>query len=69
MQGRVKWYNATKGYGFILGEDGAEAFVHRSSLPIGQEVRTGDRVTYVVEDTARGSKAVAVAVLDTHAAE
>ena len=32
MKGTVKWYDATKGYGFILTEDNKDIFVHRSGL-------------------------------------
>lgn len=31
-KGKVKWYNETKGYGFIESEEGEDLFVHRSSL-------------------------------------
>ncbi len=31
-KGKVKWYNETKGYGFIESEDGDDLFVHRTSL-------------------------------------
>jgi CspA family cold shock protein len=31
-KGKVKWYNASKGYGFIKGEDGKDIFVHRTGL-------------------------------------
>ena len=30
--GKVKWFNAEKGYGFITGEDGKDVFVHYSSI-------------------------------------
>ena len=33
-KGTVKWFNAEKGYGFITGEDGADVFVHFSSLKV-----------------------------------
>ena len=32
MKGKVKWFNAEKGYGFIVSEDGKEVFVHYSSI-------------------------------------
>ena len=32
MKGTVKWYDATKGYGFILTEEGKDIFVHRTGL-------------------------------------
>lgn len=32
MKGTVKWFNDSKGYGFIIGEDGKEYFVHFSNI-------------------------------------
>lgn len=62
--GVVKWFDPVKGYGFIAGEDGDDAFVHHSnilqsgfrSLEIGQKVR------YQVEQTEKGNNALNVVV-------
>lgn len=57
VNGTVKFFNATKGYGFIAPEDGSkDVFVHvsaleRSGLP---PLNEGDNVTFVIEDDPRG---------------
>ena len=53
MNGKVKFFNETKGFGFIAGEDGKEVFVHKSSLAPGLTLHEGDAVTY---DVAMGPK-------------
>ena len=58
MKGTIKWYNTRKGYGFILGEDGKEIFVHRSSIPPEMQLNEGDKVEYETEDSDRGAKAI-----------
>lgn len=62
-QGTVKWFSRVKGYGFIAPEDeGKEIFVHFSGIE-GEGYRNleeGQRVTYVVEETAKGPQAVSV---------
>jgi len=57
MKGNVKWYNARKGYGFLLGEDGKEVFVHRSALPMDASLNEGDAVEFEVETSDRGPQA------------
>jgi len=62
MNGKVKWFNAAKGYGFITGEDGKEVFVHFSSIQ-GDGYKTledGQAVEYEVTDGDKGPQAVNV---------
>ena len=60
MKGKIKWYNARKGYGFIEGEDEKDVFVHRSSIPAGTFLNEGDQVEYEIEDSEREPQAVKV---------
>jgi CspA family cold shock protein len=57
MKGTVKFYNDMKGFGFIIGEDGKETFVHRSSIPAEINLHEGDQVEYQIEDSERGLRA------------
>ncbi len=60
MKGNVKFFNEAKGFGFIIGEDGREIFVHVSALEEGTTLNENDAVSYEVEQTDRGLKAVNV---------
>lgn len=64
QHGIVKWFNGVKGYGFIVGDDGREAFVHQSNiLMLGFRVlESGQHVRYRVEPTERGDNAVDVVI-------
>ena len=61
-KGTVKFFNSTKGFGFIKGEDGQEVFVHVSNLK--QEIRENDSVSYDTKTGTRGVNAVNVQLLD-----
>ncbi|MEU3561348.1 cold-shock protein [Kitasatospora sp. NPDC006786] len=65
--GTVKWFNAEKGYGFIVPDvPGPDVFVHYSAI-VGTGYRTlreGERVEYQVEQTPKGPQAVLVIPLD-----
>lgn len=57
--GTVKFFNETKGFGFITPEDGSkDLFVHVSGL--NDEIRESDKVTYDVEEGQKGLNAVNV---------
>jgi CspA family cold shock protein len=62
LVGTVKWFDATKGYGFISPESGSkDIFVHQSALPMDlRDLREGDRVEFEVEAGDKGPKAVGV---------
>jgi len=57
MKGKIKWYNARKGYGFITGEDNKEVFVHRTGIEAGTSLNEGDEVQFEVESSERGPQA------------
>ena len=61
-QGTVKWFNDTKGFGFITGEDGNDVFVHYSSIQGDgfKSLAEGQAVSYEVENGPKGPKAVNV---------
>ncbi|EEI91112.1 cold-shock DNA-binding domain protein [Sphingobacterium spiritivorum ATCC 33300] len=57
--GTVKFFNETKGFGFITPQDGSgDIFVHTTGLK--NQVREGDEVTYEVERTPKGLNAINV---------
>jgi len=59
--GTVKFFNETKGFGFITPEDGSkDLFVHVSGL--NDEIREDDKVTYDVEEGQKGLNAVNVTI-------
>jgi len=63
QEGTVKFFNETKGFGFITPEDGSkDVFVHVTGLI--HEIRENDKVSYEVEEGKRGLNAVNVRVID-----
>ncbi|MGQ7297204.1 cold-shock protein [Quadrisphaera sp. KR29] len=66
--GKVKWFDAERGFGFLATDDGEEVFLHASALPAGTPtVKQGARLEFGVADGRRGKQALSVKVLEpTH---
>jgi CspA family cold shock protein len=65
MQGKVKWFNAEKGYGFIEREDGGDVFVHFSAIQTEgfKTLEEGQAVSFDIVEGARGPQAANVVKL------
>ncbi|MDO5645111.1 MAG: cold shock domain-containing protein [Dermabacter sp.] len=63
--GKVKFFDAEKGFGFLTSEDGQSVYVHVSALPDGAEsLRPGTKVEFDLVDGRRGPQALSVRVLE-----
>jgi cold shock protein len=67
--GKVKWYDAGKGFGFLSQEDGPDVYVRAEALPEGTTtIKAGTRVEFGIAQGRRGEQALQVRILDAPAA-
>ena len=64
--GRVKWYDAEKGFGFLSQEDGEDVYVRSSALPAGVEgLKAGQKVEFGMAAGRRGPQALSLKIIDS----
>jgi CspA family cold shock protein len=64
--GKVKWYDAEKGFGFLSQEDGPDVYVRSEALPEGTTtIKAGTRVEFGIAQGRRGDQALQVRILDS----
>jgi cold shock protein len=63
--GKVKWYDAEKGFGFLAKEDGGDVFVRADALPQGTtSLKAGTRVEFGLVQGRKGDQALQVRILE-----
>ena len=66
--GKVKWFDAEKGFGFLSQESGPDVYVHADALPEGMtSLKPGTRVEFGIAQGRRGDQALSLRVLDSPA--
>jgi CspA family cold shock protein len=63
--GRVKWYDAEKGYGFVTSDEGGDVFLPKGALPADTgEIKSGQRVEFGIVEGRKGAQALGVKLLE-----
>jgi CspA family cold shock protein len=65
MEGTVKWFNESKGFGFITADDGTDVFAHHTAI-VGsgfKSLKENERVSFEVEQGPKGPKAINIVKL------
>lgn len=68
-RGTVKWFNNTKGYGFVIHEDSnEELFAHYSTIQMEgyRSLKAGQRVEFDIKPSDKGGHAINIRVIDEH---
>jgi len=61
----VKWYDATKGFGFVTSDEGGDVFLPKGALPAGvAELKSGQRIEFGMVDSRKGAQAMGVKLVD-----
>ena len=65
ITGTVKWFDASRGYGFAARENGTDVFVHQSAIQTEgyRSLAEGQRIEFEVEQSPKGAKAINVVAL------
>jgi CspA family cold shock protein len=71
VKGKVKWFNSTKGYGFVTLDNGTDAFCHASALQAlgSPDLPQGATIVCDLQESPRGLQVVAVHTVDTSTAD
>ncbi|MCW2633348.1 MAG: cold-shock DNA-binding domain protein [Pseudonocardia sp.] len=63
--GKVKWYDAEKGFGFLSQEGGEDVYVRKAALPAGVDgLKSGQKVEFGMAEGRRGPQALSVRLID-----
>ncbi len=66
--GKVRWFDAAKGFGFLSSDEGEDVYVHSDALPAGVEtLKPGQRVEFGIAQGRRGDQALQLRILETAA--